>query len=476
MKKKSRGKWIGWALLAALVLTLPVEASQYVDIPMPEWLKNPYTGSNASESEPPAPSADVQEPEKAAPVSLLPQGQGEHVKYMNGGDQGLFQPSRPVTRAELAQMLNAMVADWPEVAPSFSDVPWDAWYAPAVERVAGLGLMTGTAGVFRPGDPATRAECAAALALLIPYDAAGAQDFPDVGPGHWAHEAISRTAAQGLLYGDDMGNFRPDDVLLRCEAAAMFNRLLGRSPDLQTIAELSPFRFFPDVPSTHWAYGEIVEASVTHYCTVYGNGTESWSWADVEAVPVPEAAGLADGPHRIDGRLYWVSGEEFLRDQSVNGMWFDENGCYTTGNAELDALLNDIVERLTDDSMTRDKKLQVLFNYCRDNFRYLKRPLISKGQTGWQADYALYFLQNGKGNCYNFSAAYCLLCRELGLPAYTVVGSALNSPHGWVECVLDGTTYIFDPQLAWRYLHDWGKTGYNFFKQPINKTTVKYKR
>ena len=127
-------------------------------------------------------------------------------------------------------------------------------------------------------------------------------------------------------------------------------------------------------------------------------------------------------------------------------------------------------------SWTRDEKLEALFNYVRDNYTYLKRPLISKGQTGWEPEYALYFLQNGKGNCYSFSAAYCLLCRELGLPAYTVVGSALNSPHGWVEIVLDGSPYIFDPQLAWRYLHDWDRSGYSFFKQPAGNTTVQYTR
>ena len=33
-----------------------------------------------------------------------------------------------------------------------------------------------------------------------------------------------------------------------------------------------------------------------------------------------------------------------------------------------------------------------------------------------------------------------------------------------VEMELDGTVYMFDPQLEWRYLHDYGRTGYNLFK------------
>lgn len=76
------------------------------------------------------------------------------------------------------------------------------------------------------------------------------------------------------------------------------------------------------------------------------------------------------------------------------------------------------------------------------------------------------FFRLGKGNCYSFSAAFCLLARQLGLPAYTVVGGLgrTNSPHGWVEIPLDGTNYMFDPQLDWRYLHDYGRKGYDFFK------------
>lgn len=484
MKQRKMGRLAAWVAMIALALTLPAAASSYWgdggDQPAPDWADS------------------VSGLERTAPVMLIPQKDGEHASYMNGTGQGRFQPGRVVTRAELAQMLNAVVMDFPESVPTYSDVAWEAWYAPAVERVTGLGLMTGTEDRFRPGDPATRAECAAALALLIPYDAAGSGSFPDVGPDHWACEAISRTAGQGLMCGDERGNFRPDDSLLRCEAAVVFNRLLGREPDMWAIKNLSGVQYFSDVSPDHWAYGEIVEATVSHRWTSNMDGSEGWVSAEVpsDAVPIstpdpvfdpipdpepapsggPSAAGLSDGAHRIDGRLYWVRGGEFVRDETVNALYFDENGCYTTGNADLDEQLNAIIEELTDDSMTRDQKLEALFNYCRDNFRYLKRPLISKDQTGWELDYALYFLQNGKGNCYNFSAAYCLLCRELGLPAYTVVGRALDSPHGWVECELDGTTYIFDPQLAWRYLHDWGKPDYNFFMQPADKTTVKYSR
>ena len=60
-----------------------------------------------------------------------------HAKFMDGGANGLFRPDAPTTRAELAQILFNLL-DWhptPDAIPYFSDVPQDAWFAPAVEEI-----------------------------------------------------------------------------------------------------------------------------------------------------------------------------------------------------------------------------------------------------------------------------------------------------------------------------------------------------
>lgn len=472
MKKRNLGVSL-LALLAALALILPVLAVDF-----PGWLQGP-----AGETS-----------QRAAAVTLYPQSAGEHIKYMTGSG-GWFNPEQPVTRAELAQMLDRVVADVPDSTPSFYDVPWNAWYAPAVQKAAGLGLMTSSNGAFRPDDPATRAECAAALSAVLPYDVTVTQSFSDVPPEHWAWYAISRTASYGLFHGDGGGYFRPDDGLKRCEVVAVFNRLLDRTPDTSYISHHSGLPSFPDVPATHWAYADIMEATITHQCSNW-LGAEIWTSVDGSASvqptfpveptlpvapstpePVPPTApvqpsdsALSDGPQRIDGHLYWVVNGQFARSQSISGLYFDENGWYSTGNTELDGLLNSIVDQVTNDSMTRDQKLRALFDYTVNNYKYLTRPLVKKGAAGWEPDYALFFLKNGKGNCFSFAAAYCLLCRELGLPAYTVVGASgnANSPHGWVEMVLDGTVYMFDPELQWYYNNKTAKK-VNLFKMQPSK-------
>lgn len=405
---------------------------------------------------------------RTAPVMMAEQADRDHESYMSGTD-GNFFPDELVSRRELAEALSTLVTELPDAATVLYDVPCDDEGVAAIQRMVGLGLMTAPDGLFRPNDPVTHAECAYALASLLPYGAEETAVFPDVESDCWAYEAISRAGGAGLFSGDEDGNFGPEEGLKRWEQASMFNRLLGRGADQSFVSQLPAFEFFSDVPASHPGYWDVLEAAVPHACVAGAEGGESWIWADVKML-------AEDGPRRISRRLYWVKDGAFLRDQSVGYLYFDSYGRYTTGNGNLDVRLNNIIETYTNSSMSRDQKLRALFNYCRDYYTYLKRPLISKGQTGWEPDYALFFLNNGRGNCYCFSATYCLLCRNLGLQAYTVVGRALNSPHGWVEIELDGAVYLFDTQLEWRYLHDWGIKGMNFFKQPYYSTTVAYSR
>ena len=284
---------------------------------------------------------------------------------------------------------------------------------------------------------------------------------------------MSRAEAveNGWVSGYPDGTFHPDAALTRAQATVVFNNLLHREPDTSAIASNPNVRLFPDVPTNYWAYGEIMEATISH---AYDDSTGRETWTQVTA----ERSALSDGYYRINDRLYRVQNGMFLRNTTVDGFTYDAQGRYTTGSASLDTKLNNIVETYTNSSMTRDQKLRALYNYVRDNFSYLKRDLVSKGETGWEPAYAEEFLNLRRGNCYSFSATYCLLARELGLPAYTVVGGlgASNSPHGWVEINLDGTTYMFDPQLEWRYLHDYGRTGYNLFKMLPSQARFTYIR
>ena len=107
----------------------------------------------------------------------------------------------------------------------FRDVPRDAWYAGAVERVCAAGLMKGTgAGVFSPGETVTRGQIAAILHRLAGAPAARGGAFSDVPAAAYYSEAVAWAAGQGVVEGYYDGTFRPDLPVSRQQLAAIFWR------------------------------------------------------------------------------------------------------------------------------------------------------------------------------------------------------------------------------------------------------------
>ncbi|MNC57182.1 Cellulosome-anchoring protein precursor [compost metagenome] len=96
--------------------------------------------------------------------------------------------------------------------------------------------------------------------------------FTDVAAGHWALSAILQAQGAGILNGYADGTFRPGKAVTRAEAVTAINRALGRGPLFG--AEASPWS---DVPLTHWAFKDILEASTTHAYKVRAGGGEQLS-------------------------------------------------------------------------------------------------------------------------------------------------------------------------------------------------------
>ena len=411
----------------------------------------------------------------------------QHADYMAGSNNGLFYPDRTLKRSEFAVICKALaIGEIPEdaQAPEYADDTADLWFAEYADYATEAGLLLlDEEGAFRGEDPVTRAECAYALAQTLWSQDEGktkksktskseepVAPFPDVLSDHWAAKEIARCASEGIFGGDDQGYFRPENGLTRAEAVTVFNNLLGRKADVSAIGASAELAIFPDVPSGHWAYYQIMEATTCH--TAADNSFGAEDWGEVQ----PREGILQDGFLRINGRLYCVKDGRFLYNTQDGIFVYDANGRYTTGNAELDEKLNAVINRLVSPSMTREQQMRALFNYCRDDFTYLKRDLVDLGTEGWEPAYALEFLNIGKGNCYSFSSTYTLLCRNLGLEAYCTMGSLQQwtGPHGWTIVVLDGRERWFDTQMAWRYLHNWNMQGYDLFDMDPENPRIGY--
>ncbi|MBQ9348702.1 MAG: transglutaminase domain-containing protein, partial [Oscillibacter sp.] len=179
-----------------------------------------------------------------------------------------------------------------------------------------------------------------------------------------------------------------------------------------------------------------------------------------------------------NGWLYRVKDGAFLANVTEDGFAFGVDGRYTTGNGALDKYLTDIVRAQIDSTMDRDACLLALFHHVRDNYHYASGTAVERGATGWEAEYALDFFQTGKGNAWNFAAAYCCLARELGLRATAisgVVSSARSQNHSWVEIPLDGAVWIFDTELemAYRQRNDFR---FNLFKISYADAPFRYSK
>ena len=366
----------------------------------------------------------------------------KHIKDMDG-DNGNFYPDKALTRAEACQILYTLLKQKQTPQKTFTDVSENDWYANAVCTLATMGLVEGYGEDFQPQKEMTRAEFLAILNRIYPYDGT-IQTFADVPGEHWAAQAISNAVEKGWIYGE--GNIYPDNTIKRQEVAVILNKVLNRKADKNIIAENTVREFF-DVSPTHWAYYDILEASVAHEYQ-YTEQYEVWTSFQKETL------NIASGLYSKNGTLYYVEQNGSLaRNKTIDGFTFGADGKYTTNSEILDNKLSEIIQSHTNSNMTQEQKLKVVHEYVRDNYNYLKRPFVQKGQTDWEKQYALDMLDMQKGNCYSFAALYYYLAKQIGYDAHAVIGTIghEHSPHGWVEIAMDGTTYIFDAEMEMAY-------------------------
>lgn len=190
-----------------------------------------------------------------------------HVQYLGGYGGGLFGPADHMTRAQVAQMFYHLLENQNvPVTACFTDVPESAWYAPAINTLASLGILNGTTDtLFAPDRPITRAEFVV-IAMRFAQADAGAEDtFSDVQQQDWFYEQVLNAVAFGWINGYSDGTFRPGQTITRAQVAVITNRILGRSADKAYLdAHADQLVQFDDVSTSYWAYYDILEAANTY--------------------------------------------------------------------------------------------------------------------------------------------------------------------------------------------------------------------
>ncbi|MCQ1530300.1 S-layer homology domain-containing protein [Lutispora saccharofermentans] len=153
----------------------------------------------------------------------------------------MYEPERPVTRAEFAKMLSLSAGYVPDNGDTdlsqFADdgeiLPWARTYMKYCNKREWMnGKGIGKAVYMKPNDTITRAEAAAMISRASGFAAADKNikaafsdknKIPD-----WAAGYIDQLTEEKLMQGYSDDTFRPEQVLIRAEAAALFDNYLKK--------------------------------------------------------------------------------------------------------------------------------------------------------------------------------------------------------------------------------------------------------
>lgn len=361
-----------------------------------------------------------------------------HEPYLFPDENGFLLPGAPFTRREAALLLLPSLPQDIEPEAEFEDLTGDEDCARAAGVLQALGLVPG--GAFRPEDALTLRELLSMTAPFFSPEETDSAELPDWLAENDPDSALFLTAwSLGWLEGFEEGT-DPDAPLSRGEAAALLNRILNRSVQLIELRE--HVGAFPDVSPLHPYYADLMEAAIPHSRRLAG-GREVWTASE-------PTGRLPEGMLFLNDNTYYVNSDGYLlTGGQLGGLTFDEQGAYTSGDAELDQMTREIVRKVTKDGMEPLDRLRAVYLYCRDSLTYVPREILGYRDTGWEIEKAKETLSTGMGNCYGFASAFWALARQLGYDAQAFSGVVAydRDPHGFVTIEIGRKNYLFDPEL-----------------------------
>lgn len=148
----------------------------------------------------------------------------------------------------------------PERSFNLSDVPPDHWAYPFIYTLYTAGYLAEPPdGQFRPDQPMTRAEMAALLNASFVTGSASGQSFTDIPQDYWAKAAIDQVVGAGYMRGFPEGDFQPAQPVPRHQVLVTLASGLGLQPSAYSRELLSRFSDSTELPE--WARGQVASAT-----------------------------------------------------------------------------------------------------------------------------------------------------------------------------------------------------------------------
>lgn len=179
--------------------------------------------------------------------------------YIYGYTDSTVRPNNLITREEFASILNNVVVSDAVMDNSidlYTDVIKNNWSYKAIQFAVSNKLMIGNDNLFRPNDNLTRAEFAKIICDLNELEIESGYSFYDANES-WAKDYIYTVYKNKLMVGNN-NSFRPNENITRAEAIRVINSTI----DMRDINIEDTVNPFVDLKSNHWAFKEVLKASV----------------------------------------------------------------------------------------------------------------------------------------------------------------------------------------------------------------------
>ena len=381
----------------------------------------------------------------------LPLETQEHIPYLQADKDGVVNVDAWVSMREFVKVLYRLLNIDLVGQGTFLDVPKDDSCYKAAATLKDLGILEGNE--LYPDDWLRFGEMLRLLGRFYPPANEGS-DFSALSDDPETRAIYDTAAAYGWIEADAPPD--PAAMVTRGALAHLMNRVLGRS--LQYQPRPDQVGMILDVSPSHPYYMDIAEAVIPHE---YILQDDAEIWTDSDPLPVHEPGLFFAGV-----RLHYIKedGTPAL-NITIDGRTFNGNGELTTGDADLDWELWDILEEQVDpSSMEQEEMLRILYDYVCDNFSLCSDTLYEIGAEGWAIPEAWRILNNDEASSYGHAALFYELAYMIGCHPTLISGCIYGTqtefqaedgtrveapegrtPHAWVEIPEQGISYIYDP-------------------------------
>ncbi len=171
-------------------------------------------------------------------------------------------PQKPIVRSSPAPVITKPKAAKPKVGPvKLSDVPDKYWARPFIVALVDRKIFADlTDSKFRPDEPMTRAELARLIERMSDKEPLRKPiDFKDVKDKSPTKSAIDRSVKTGYLKGYPNNEFRPDKEVPRVEVIAALASGLNLKPSAKASKTLQVYTDRKKLPK--WAVDKVAAAT-----------------------------------------------------------------------------------------------------------------------------------------------------------------------------------------------------------------------